>query len=151
TFRLTILQQEIIRSLTVVPQVQGSVADGYNLIAVSTDPPTLAVTGPLELVQALQFVNTDPIDVSGLHADLTRTVRLKSAGGLQASRDNVSVTLKVVPAQGDILVSVAPQVTNVGEGLKAQVQTTSVSVKLHGDLPVLRTLQPGAIKCTVSA
>src|SRR5581483_5951417 len=67
------------------------------------------------------------------------------------SRDNVSVVLKVMPAQGDIVISVAPQVSNLGENLKASFQTTSVTVKLHGDLPTLRALQSGAVKAVVNA
>ena len=34
------------------------------------DPPAIAVSGPLEIIQALSFVSTEPVDVGGLQKDL---------------------------------------------------------------------------------
>ena len=47
--------------------------------------------------------------------------------------------------------SVAPQVTSVPEGLRAAVQTISVSLRLSGELPTLRGLSPAAVRLTVNA
>lgn len=149
--RVTITQQEVTLPLTIVPQVQGSVADGYNLVAIATDPPAIAAAGPLELLQAVSYLTTEPIDASGLRADLTRTVRLRLPAGLQSTRDSVTVRLKVVAAQGEVALAVAPQVSGLAEGLRASLQTSSLTVRLQGDLPTLRSLQPGSVKATVSA
>ena len=149
--RITVTQQEVTLALTIVPVVQGSVADGFNLIGLSSDPPAVAVSGPLELLQAHAFLNTDTIDVTGLSDDATRDVRLRLPAGLRATRENVTVRLKVVPAPGEITLLVAPQASDLGENLKATFQTASVSVRLSGDLPLLRDLQPGAVQAIVSA
>jgi YbbR domain-containing protein len=149
--RVAVTQQEVTLPLTIVPQVQGSVADGYNLVAIATDPPAIAASGPLELLQAVTFITTEPIDASGLRADLTRTVRLRVPAGLQSTRDTVTVRLKIAPAQGEIALAVAPQVSGLAEGLRASLQTASITVRLRGDLPTLRSLQPGSVKATVSA
>jgi YbbR domain-containing protein len=149
--RVNIAQQEVTLALTIVPQFQGVVADGYNLISIVTDPPAMAITGPLEQLQALTSVTTEPIDINGLRADLTRAVRLRMPGGLQATRDSVSVRLRIVPQQGEIAFSVAPQVTGAGEGLRATLQTSSITVRLRGDLPTLRSLSSSSVRATVSA
>jgi hypothetical protein len=47
--------------------------------------------------------------------------------------------------------SLAPEVTGVADGLRATLQTSTLSVRLRGQLPVLREIQPGEIKATVSA
>lgn len=149
--RLAITQQEVVLSLPIVPAVQGTVADGYNLVGISSDPPALAVTGPLEVLQAVSFLTTDSVDASGLKAEVTRTVRLRIPAGLQASRDSVVVRLRVVPAQGEVILAVAPQVTSVGDNLQASLQTTSVDILLRGELPTLRSLTSESVKATINA
>jgi YbbR domain-containing protein len=150
TFRIDIAQQEVTLALTVVPQVQGRVASGYSLIAVSPDPPAVAVSGPLEALQALSFLTTEPVDVSGISADLTRSVRLRLPAGLQTTRDSVNVRLQVVPLQGETALTVAPVVTGLGEGLRATLQTASLTVRLRGDLPLLNSLNPASVRATVN-
>ncbi len=66
--------------------------------------------------------------------------------GLQTTRDTVTVRLKVLPIPGEIVFSVAPQAANVPEGLKASFQTASVNVRVKGDTPLLRAIQPGSLK-----
>jgi YbbR domain-containing protein len=146
-----ITQQEVTLAITIVPQVQGRVADGYNLVAVSPDPPAVPVSGPLESLQAVAYLTTEPIDVSGLRDDLARNVRLRLPSGINTTRDSVNVRLRVVPARGETSTSVAPQVTNVPEGLRATLQTAQINLRLSGELPTLRALGPGAVRATVSA
>jgi YbbR domain-containing protein len=148
--KVTIVQLDSTQTLTVEPQIQGGVADGYNLVAVVIDPPAVTVSGPIEALQALSTVRTEAIDASGLRADTTRSVRLTLPARLQANRDTVTVTLKVVPIKQDLIVAVAPEVTGLGEGLTATFQTTSVSVRLRGDAPILRNLPAGVVKVTVN-
>jgi YbbR domain-containing protein len=149
--RVTISQLEVTLAITVVPQIQGTVADGYSLIAVTPDPAAIAVSGPLESLQSLGTLSTEPIDVSGLRADLTRNARLRLPPGVTAPRDNVTVRLKVAPTAGEVVQSVAPQASGVPEGMRASFQTASINVRIRGDIPSLRALQPGAIRATVSA
>jgi YbbR domain-containing protein len=63
----------------------------------------------------------------------------------------VAVQLRVVPAQGEIILAVAPQVTGVPDGLKATLQTSTMTLRLQGELPLLRSLAPGALRATVNA
>lgn len=148
--RVNIVQQEVTLGLTVIPQLQGSVAEGYNLVDFRAEPIFLPVSGPLELLQAVAYITTEPLDVSGLNADATRSVRLRLPSGLTTTRDAVTVRLKVAPAIGEQAVTVAPQMTNLGEGLRASLQTASVSVRLGGEIPLLRSLQPGAVRASVN-
>jgi YbbR domain-containing protein len=148
--KVNITQREVTLPLTIVPPVQGSVADGYNLAGISVEPAAVAVSGPLELLQALSFLTTETIDLSGLRADATRSVRLRVPAGLQTTRDTVSVRVKVVPVDAEIAVTVAPQVTNVPENLRADVQTSSVTVKLRGELPVVQAAS-ATLRATVNA
>jgi YbbR domain-containing protein len=148
---VSIVQVEVTLGLTIVPQYQGTPADGYNLVSASVDPPAIPVTGPLELLHSVPFVTTEPVDVTGLRADATRNIRLRIPSGLQATRDTVTVRLRVQPAVGEFAIAVAPQATSVGEGLRASIQTSTIVVRVSGELPTLRNLQAGSLRATVSA
>ena len=148
--RITVQQQEITVQLPVVATLQGAVADGYNVVGVSIDPP-VSVIGTLETTQALTTVSTEPIDISGLNRDISRSVRLRLPSGVRATRDTVTVTVRIAPAHGEMLLSVAPQVTNLGDGLNATLQTSTLTVRLVGELPALRTIAPGTLRATVDA
>jgi len=149
--RITVVQEVVTLSLLVVPQLQGSLAEGYNLVSINVDPPAIGVTGPLTVLQSLAQLTTEPIDVNGLRGDLTRTLRLRLPAEVQATRDSVTVLLRVAPAEGEILMTVAPQVAGVAEGLKATLQTASISLRLRGQMPTLAALTPDSVKTTVSA
>jgi YbbR domain-containing protein len=149
--RVGVAQQQVTLPVTIVPQVRGSVADGYNLVSIAPEPPAVPISGPLEALQALPFLTTEAVDVSGLRNDATRSVRLSVPAGFITTRDTVTVRFRVAPARGEISLSVAPQVTNVPEGMRAAVQTTSVALRLSGELPTLRALSPAAVRTTVNA
>ncbi len=148
--RVPLNQQEVSLTITVAASVQGAVADGYNLASLSTDPPAIQVSGPLEILQGLSAISTEPVDITGLKADTTRTVRLRLPAGIQSPRDNVSVRLHVTPAQGEITMTVVPQLTNVPEGLKPALLVQTVALRLSGELPTLRGLTSANVKVSVS-
>jgi YbbR domain-containing protein len=148
--RVAIEQREVTQTLTIVPPAQGAVADGYSLAGISVEPPAVAVSGPLELLQAQSFLTTETIDLSGLKADATRSVRLRIPAGLQSTRDSVSVRVKVVPTEGEMAVTVAPQVSGVPENLRAELQTSGITIRMRGELPTLQTVAT-SLKATVSA
>lgn len=149
--KITVQQQEINVQMPVVASLQGAVAEGYNIVGVSVDPPTVPISGSLEATQALTTVSTEPVDVSNLRSDVSRTVRLRPPSGVQTSRDTVTVRIRIAPAQGEIIVNLAPQATNVSDGLTASFQTATIGVRLAGDLPVLKTVTPGTLRATVNA
>lgn len=148
--RLPVDQQEVDRAVTIVPSLQGIVADGYNVAGLSADPPAIAVSGPLELLQALPSIQTEAVDVTGLKADTTRSVRLRLPAGIQSARDTVTVRVRVVPAQGDITMTVSVQVSNTPDGLRPVLQTPSLTLRLAGEVPALRTLTSASVKASVN-
>lgn len=149
--KVTVQQQDISVQMPVVASLQGAVADGYNIVGVSVEPSTVPISGSLEATQALTTVSTEPVDVTNLRSDVSRTVRLRLPSGVQTSRDTVTVRIRIAPAQGEIIVNLVPQATNVPDGLTASFQTATIAVRLSGDLPVLKTITPGSVRATVNA
>ena len=70
---------------------------------------------------------------------------------IKSPRSNVTVTLKIEPQIGEFAYPVAPTVENVPSGLRATLQTTSITVKVRGPVPTLRALPAGSIRATVNA
>jgi YbbR domain-containing protein len=149
--RIVINQQEAILVLPVQVVTQGTPAEGYRVVSAAANPQVVALTGTHETLQGVTELLTDPIDISGVSADVTRSATVKIPPGLKATRESVNVSIRVVPQQGERLVQVAPEVINVPPGLNATSQTTSLSVQVRGDVPLINALPPGAVRATVNA
>jgi YbbR domain-containing protein len=148
--RLTIVQQDTSLLLPVQVQTQGTLPDGYNIVAAAAEPQLVQVSGTIEVLQGVTSLSTEPIDISGQRNDITRSVSLRVPSGMQATRTSVNVTIRIRPTPGEKAVIVAPQVTDVPDGLQATLQTTSVTVRLAGDLPTLNGISAGQVRATVS-
>jgi YbbR domain-containing protein len=53
------------RQVEIHPRVVGSFAAGYSIGRIIVDPPTIAISGPKQRVEAVEAAVTDPLDVSG--------------------------------------------------------------------------------------
>ena len=146
---VSIVQREATLALTILPSVRGEVAEGYNLLSITSDPLVLPVSGPLDVLQSLQSLTTEEIDLSGFRSDTTRAVRLRLPSGLRVSRDTVNVRLRIAPAQGEVTLAASPRVLGIGSGITATLQTAAVSVTLKGEMPTLRSLDSSSIQVTV--
>jgi YbbR domain-containing protein len=149
--RVTVSQNDVQRSVPITLQTRGHVAEGYNLTAWSTEPATVTIEGPVDLLQAITAIDTEEVDLGTLSANLTRSVKLQIPTGITAQRESVNVTLTIEPTIGDWIIAVAPVAENVPDGLQAVFQTTTVSVVIRGELPTLTRLAPGAIRAVVDA
>jgi hypothetical protein len=59
------------------------------------------------------------------------------------------VEVTITPIAGSVSFIVAPEVTNLRQGLVARVNPGSVTVIVDGPLPRLNALPPGAVRATV--
>jgi YbbR domain-containing protein len=147
--RVTVDQTGSSRSVPVTLQTHGQVAEGYNLTAFSLDQSSVTVEGPLDVVQNLTSIDTEELDLTGLNANQTRSVRLSLPTGVTTQRESINVTLTIEPSIGDWKLSVAPAAENVPDGMQASFQTTEITVEIRGELPTLNRLAPGAIRAVV--
>ncbi len=61
-----VFERRLTRDIRVLPRFTGAPQPGYEIGAYTVDPPLLKVVGPVSRVALLDFVMTDPIDVSSL-------------------------------------------------------------------------------------
>ncbi len=141
-------QREFSLEFTVSPLISGAPALGYNVTGISVDPPIVTVSGPLGELQSLDpiaGIATEEIALGDARATVTRTVDLVLPPGLTvAGSDQVTVTINIAPARGEVSFLVVPQVRNVGEGLVV-TPSGAVFVTLSGDVPTLQAITPESI------
>lgn len=148
-----VLSTSSTRTVPVLWSLRGSVATGYWISRVNTDPVAVAVQGAPEALAAIDRLNTAPIDVTGLTANKSFRVPLLLPAGialLQPTDATVGVT--VVPLTGTRpFPQVAVTAVGVGAGLAADTDPRSVDVVVAGPLATLAALGPDAITATVDA
>jgi YbbR domain-containing protein len=152
SLEVTVFPQVLSQTVVVAPSVKGSPAPGYVVASVQVEPVAVRVTGAIDAIQSLQVtVPTADIDITDATGpqELLRTVALRLLPGLRTDQEQVIVRVRIVPARGDQVFQVAPQVNGLANGLVATVAPSSVEVRLSGDAIALQRLSPSAI--TVSA
>ena len=138
-----ISQQVGYKEVGVRPQIQGRVAAGYYLQPVEVEPSTVTVVGSPTTLASVNFVDTEPIDVSGISSSVVRRVQVVPAQGLTLLQPQpVNVTVRVSPLTITQTLRLAPTVQNLGANLALASSLPQVDVTLLGPAPTLQSLTP---------
>lgn len=150
---VAILQSTLTRTLPVTAEITGQPAAGYRVSNVKVTPTTVTVEGRIDVLQALDTLTLPGVDVGGQSADVKTTVRPNPREGVTIIPNGtvVNVEVTITPVPGSVQLTLAPEVTNVRQGLLARVNPGSVAVTIDGPLPRLNSLAPGAVRATVDA
>src|SRR5215211_1718137 len=125
------------KQVAVLTQLEGTPAQGYEVVDRTINPATVLVDGPDAVIDQLISVSTEPIDITGATATVTRRV---SVTGLP---DDVQV---LDPADGRV--DVVIQIRQLGVTLPLPAQAVQV-IGLSDGLDA--TLSPDAVTVTVVA
>ncbi|CAN5765818.1 MAG: CdaR family protein [Thermomicrobiales bacterium] len=134
------------KAVSVIPAISGVPAEGYSVQQRRALPDTIVVDGPLEILNDLLFVNTEPVDVT----DSTQSISTRV--GLADLPEGVAI---LEPASGSVEVRVAIEdttassqtlsnlpVASIGleDGLTASVDPESVSLQVSAPLDILQAM-----------
>lgn len=127
----------------------GEPAPGHRLLDVRVEPGSIQVTGSPAQLETL-FVQTEPIDITGLTESVTQQVALDLPEGITpVELQPVFVTVEVVPIRTSSVVQRPVEVRALEEGLEAIVEPQEVRVFMFGPLPVLESLADDDVRVTV--
>lgn len=134
------IDQIVTKSLPVHLDTSGEVASGLEIASVQLQPATVAVTGPQRMLRNLGSLDTVPLDVQGLAADVSRVIALADSGPL--IRVPVTQVLATVHL-GDVIAE--RQFRNVpiavrNTSLRAMVIPRTVSLAVRGPQRALNGL-----------
>jgi YbbR domain-containing protein len=134
------------KAVSVIPAISGVPAEGYSVQQRRALPDTIVVDGPLEILNDLLFVNTEPVDVT----DSTQSISTRV--GLADLPEGVTI---LEPASGSVEVRVAIEDTTASsqtlsnlpvdwigleDGLTASVDPESVSLQVSAPLDILQAM-----------
>jgi YbbR domain-containing protein len=148
---LTIAKQDFTVVYIVNPSLSGNVAAGYVVSAIEVNPAFIAVSGSLEVLQSIDAVTTESISVDGAESDVVRSVRLQLPEGARVGGGGEAVvTVRVVPARGEGVFTVAVKSSGADPNAVVTVLPPTVSVTLAGEMPSLGKLSGEDIGATVN-
>lgn len=129
----------------------GEPAEGYRLLAVTADPPSVLVEGRPTQVNLLSRVNTEEIDITGLTESFEQRAVLDLPNGISVSPEQASVTVRfqIEPILTTSTFNRVPELIGLQRGLQATLVPDEVRVVLFGPLPVLDALREQDIEVTL--
>jgi YbbR domain-containing protein len=130
----------------------GTPADGYRLLSVTVDPPSVLVQGLPTRLSQLSQVTTDPIDITGLTESFSQQVALDLPEGITLDEgQTVIVNVEIEPILTTGVYNRPVEFQGVEEGLEAAADPDEVRVVLFGPLPILDSLTEDEVRVTVDA
>ncbi|MFN8524504.1 MAG: CdaR family protein [Chloroflexota bacterium] len=136
-----VAQQVAYKEVGVRPVTRGRLAPGYALQPVEVEPSTATVVGSPTTLRAVEYVETEPIDVGGLSSIAVRRVQVTPPQGLSLLQSQpVTVTLRVAPVVVSQTLRLIPTASGLPPGLSLASEIPPVDVTISGPAPTLQTL-----------
>ncbi len=140
------------KNVAVKVMTTGQVASGYRLTNISVTPPTVTVysTDPQLVNELPGYVETIPVDLTGLSDDTEFNVALNLPQGVSlVSEPSVLVQIGVAAIEGSLKLTVPVEPLGLSPTLKSIISPASVDIIVNGPLPVLDTLTPASFRAVV--
>ncbi len=137
------------RNVVVKVETTGEPADGYWLTNISVSPPNVTVfsTDPQLVNELPGFVETNPIDLTGLRDDVDIRASLNLPEGITlVGEESVLVRLSIAAQEGTLPISLPIEAIGLPPDMEASFIPESVDLLLAGPLPILNNLKPAEIR-----
>jgi YbbR domain-containing protein len=147
-----IYERLAVKSVPVVPAIEGKPAPGYAVERVMVEPAQVEVVGPESALRDLNQATTESVELKASAGSIRETVAigiLNSAARLRTLQSAV-VTIEIQPVRTERTVRAVPvRMQHLRAGLAAQSEPPSVTVTIRGDEGVLKTVDTDAIDAAV--
>jgi len=123
-----------VRTVPVVPDIDGEPAQGFVVGRVTTVPPTVEVMGPVSAVQQITEATTEPVDVTGATGSVRDTVTIGLPDTIARLRNPQSgtVTIEIAPAPVERVLQVPVKIRGLASGRRATLRPTLVTTTVKG-------------------
>src|SRR5947209_1584745 len=140
--QVPITQQTQYKEVGVRPVIQGQPAPGYALQPFDVNPPAATLVGDPTGLEAASFIDTAPIDITGISSTVVRSLALQPPPRTLLLQDGqtVTVTIRVTTLNVNQTVRVPPSVINLSGSVQLARPLDLVSVTISGPAPALQTL-----------
>jgi len=127
----------------------GQPATGYRLANIEFEPPVVKVFGRTELVESVNYLQTEPISLEGITQTLTARVNLQGLEGLsmiEPPTPNVTVTVTVEVIRSGLTLELTPTFRGLSDGVRATVGPDSIVTIISGPLAVMEALDTSQVE-----
>jgi YbbR domain-containing protein len=140
--RADVARQLAYATLPVVPDLVGEPEPGMRVDNVSVVPAAVTISGENPDLRQLEFVTTEPVDISGQDVELVAETRLVLPDEVTSpGEEGVTVLVTFTSATGSRAFEVGTALLGAQPGYTYQVQEPSVSVVLGGPAQALDELE----------
>ncbi len=149
---IEIAQLESYRELAVRPNIVGQVASGFRVTGITQAPQSVTVfSSEANAIANLPgFVETEPIDITGINNDNETRVTLALPESISLiGEQSVVVQISVAAIENSFTITERPQVVGLGPELTAVLSPLTVDVIVSGPVNVLDALEPDDIKVVI--
>jgi YbbR domain-containing protein len=136
------------RDLVVKVPLLGSVKSGYRLTGLTINPQvvTLYSNDPEAIAAMAGYVETQPLDISGASAGITKSLALVLPAGVQVVGDpNIVVQVSISAIEDSITLSRPIRFQGLEPGLAVTLSPAFVDVILSGPAPIIWSLKPADV------
>lgn len=136
-----------IRDLAVHVVLIGQPAPGYRVGSVEKEPPSVAVSGRQDVVQALPgYLSTLPVELEGKSESFTATVGFQTPEGISVlTAPQVLVSVNLEPLESSLTVELTPEIQGLNPIYTITVQPETVQVVVRGPFSNIEQVDAGKI------
>jgi YbbR domain-containing protein len=147
TVEVPVEQLGNIRDLAVHVVLIGQPAPGYRVGFIEKEPPSVAVSGIRDVVQALPgYLNTEPIELDGVSESFTTTVGFQTPNGISVlTAPQVLVSVNIEPLESTLTVDLTPEIQGLRTGYTITVKPETVQVVVRGPFAAIEQINAAEI------
>ncbi len=150
--RLPVDQQVSYKQVGIHPIINGTVAQGYWMESVSTDPSSVTVVGDPKTLAGINYLDTASLSVDGASTSVVQDVGLSVPKGVSlVQQQSIRMRVTISTLQTSQVVRVAPQIVNVPAGLQVVGAPGYLDIELQGPAPIMQRLRVEDLVATVDA
>lgn len=128
------------KSVAVNASVVGTPAEGYQVSQVIVEPSTITAFGDLQVLNSLYYLETEPLNITGLTDNYTQTVNIIHSGDVEVSQSSVTVVVQIEPVATRTFSVQVVYAKNLASYLACDLPTVSVDVEVTGPSAAVNAL-----------
>ncbi len=140
------------KNVVVRVETTGKLANGYRLTNISVSPPNVTVfSSNPQLVNELPgYVETTPVDLTGLSDDIEVRVALNLPADITlVGVQSVLVQVSVAAIETSLTITIPVEILGLPPNLEASISPSTIDVIVAGPLPVLDTLTTASFRAVI--
>ena len=120
------------KNVSVNASVVGEPASGYKVGRIVVEPSTIRVFGDVNKLNNLYYLETVPIDISGMSKTYSQKVEVVAANGLTLPVNTVTVVVQIEPSGSASVTRSVIYAQNLAAGLTCEMPSVKIKLDMAG-------------------